>query len=367
MRWSSALAVAVALGLAPGAIRAQARDPGAESDEALSADGWEFDEERATPGHLGAGFLALSLGPVWTGVGHWSAGERETARRLTLAQATSGAGLAAGLLLRGAGSRNEAAREAGGALAAAAASAYVAAWFADVVGAFKGTGVRLPPNTHELPGVSAEVYFTALAARGLPVTSLGVVRVPIVSTRWTVLPFVEAGFDLNYRRIGVGGGYRAPVGHLGVSYVQVGASGFDEHEASGGTGRTQVAADTVLLLDAGDLVAALRGLQWRLSTSAALDYAFFDAFGHRFEGDQRTFTLPVETELGFDANVGVYVGLGYAHRHDSLAGSITPALGVLSGRLGIVPRGRVGVDLRVEQGAFTRVWAGLQLALVGAR
>ena len=56
--------------------------------------------------------------------------------------------------------------------------------------------------------------------------------------------------------------------------------------------------------------------------------------------------------LGFNANQGVHIGMGYRHRRDELVGMTGRRAGMLWGRLGILPRNRVGVDLQIEQSNY---------------
>lgn len=340
--------------------RAQVGDA---SDETLRAEGWEFDEARATPGNVPAGLLAVVVGPAWHGIGHGLAGDRGTANRLFAGQGIALLAAGAGLAVRNVGDESAVARSAGSALLVGGGSLFAATWFADVVGAFKGTADALPRETSELGGLTAEAYFTVLVEQGVGLDSIFVLRVPVVAPRWVLRPDVQIGAGSAYRRVGASAFWRVPLGRHRSSW-DLGAVGFDENVAEYDYGRTSLAGATQVRLDLGDVFEHLGGLMWTNRVELAVDHHWYGEDARRFDPADRRIHLPVEMGLGFNANQGVHVGMGYRHRRDELVGMAGRRAGMLWGRLGILPRNRVGVDLQIEQGAFTRAWLGLQWTLV---
>lgn len=361
-----ALAVFVGLvGLAPAAAQTGPAAPERTDDE-LRDDGWVFDEESARPGSIRGGVMALTLGTAWHGAGHAVVGDRRTSQRLFAAQGI-GVGVAAGgLLLRTLGDTSPEARTSATAMMVTGGSLFAASWVADVVGAFKGTAAPLPPNSDELEGVTVEGYFTTLVEDGLELNNILVARVPVVAERWRLRPEAEIGLDVGYRRFAMRAGWRAPFGaEVSGSFVEIGAIGADENTVAHGYGRTHLAGGATLNLDVGDAFPHLRGLEWQHRVEVAVDYAYFDSDSdRRFDGANRTVHVPVEMGVGFNANQGVHLGFGYRHRRDTLVGMSGTRVGSFWGRLGILPRNRIGVDLMIEQGAYTRAWFGLHWALV---
>jgi hypothetical protein len=337
-------------------------------DEDLREEGWEFTLERSRPGNAAAGVMALTIGPLWHGAGHALAGDRASSNRLVISEGIGLAALTAGLAIRQAGSESETARPIGTTLMVGGASIFVAGWVADVIGSFKGTGADLPQNTSEIRGATLELYFTPLVEGGLNVNSIVVGRVPIVTRRWVLEPAAEFSADLEYRRFAASGAHRVRFGPLDRSFAEFGASGYDERNSGQGWGRTQLASHAEVGLDLGAVFPHLTGLRWTNRLDVAVDHLFFDHDGgRRFQARNRRIHLPVEMGFGFNADQGVHVGFAYRHRSDSLVGMAGNRVGSFEGRLGILPSNRVGVDLRLEQGAFTRAWFGLHWLLSGSR
>lgn len=339
-----------------------------EDDQTLQADGWEFTPERSRPGNAAAGVMALTLGTVWHGAGHALAGDRVSANRLLASQGISVAALTGGVAIRRAGDESPTARSIGTAMMVGGGSVFVAGWLADVIGSFKGTGADLPSNTSEIRGTTLEAYFTPLVEQGLDINSFVVLRTPVVSNRWVLEPAVELSTDIAYRRVGASGGHRVRMGPFDRSYAEFGASGYDERQTEQGWGRTLLASHAELGLDLGAVFPHLVGLRWTNRIDLAVEHLFFEHDrNRRFRAENRRVRLPIEMALGFNADQGVHVGLAYRHRDDLLVGMAGRRVGSFEGRLGILPRNRIGVDLRLEQGAFTRAWFGLHWLLSGRR
>lgn len=339
-----------------------------QQDEDLREEGWEFTPERSRPGNAAAGVMALTIGTVWHGAGHALAGDRASSNRLLISQGIGLAALTAGVAIRQAGDETATARSIGTTLMVGGGSVFVAGWIADVIGSFKGTGADLPQNTSEIRGATLEAYFTPLVEGGLDVNSIIVARVPVITRRWVLEPDAQFAAELDYRRFGASGGHRVRFGPLDRSYAEFGASGYDERNTTQGWGRTQLASHTEVGLDLGAIFPHLTGLRWTNRLDIAVDHYFFDHNdGRRFQSRNRSVHLPVEMALGFNADQGVHVGFAYRHRSDSLVGMAGRRVGSFEGRLGILPRNRIGVDLRIEQGAFTRAWFGIHWLLSGNR
>ena len=360
------LCVSITL-LVPATAAAQSTaQVGEQSDEALRADGWEFSEQGATPGSIPGGVLALVLGAPWHGVGHTIANDRDSARRLLATEGIALGIFAAGIITRTVGDQSATARTIGTTVAVSGGGMFAAGWLADVVGAFKGTALPLPRNSAEIRGATIEGYVTTLVESGLDLNAIGVVRVPVYAERWVMIPEIHLGFDAAYRRFGALAGWRAPFGANRISFLELSSSGLDEHVSQHGYGRTQFAGGATLNLNIGDILPHLNGLIWTHRIEVAVDHHYFASLGNqRFRRDGRQVHVPVETSVGFNANQGLYVEVGYQHRRDALIGMLgrNGDVGAFWGRVGFSPRNRLGIDLRVEQGAYTRAWFGLQWSL----
>ena len=237
---------------------------------------------------------------------------------------------------------------------------------ADVIGAYKGGASDIPPSTAEMPGLGAELFVTALTDRGVGVTSVMAGALPLVAGPLVVRPAVEFGFDLDYRLLSAYVGYRIALGRRS-SRLELGALGLDEGFDGQGAGRTRLAGAVTLVTDLGDITPHLSGLSWSNRIEPAWEYTWFEFDDRRrFRRSMRTFHVPYEFELDFNVDQTVNLGLGYAHRRDLLVGAIGRRAGAAHLRLGVVPRRRVGIELRLEQGAFTRAWFGLRWQLVRA-
>lgn len=342
-------------------------DPRALDDDELAADGWDFRERPSTPGSVGAGVLAITAGSVVHGAGHMALGDRPSWLRLLIGEAI-------GVVAFGAGTAVDATTDGdggevvGAALQTAGASMFIATWLADVVGAFKGTGTKLANNTREVSGLSLELFYSALVADGVEASNLATVSLPLVTRRLVVTPTVEADAALDYRHVTADVAWRQHFTWRPLTWVELAAVGVEEYIDSAGVGRNEVGARLGFSLDVGDVIPHVRGLVWRNHVGVSASWLYFDSDARRrFVGDQGLLRVPWGFRLDMNLNRSVNLGLGYEGPDDRLVGAASPRFGRAIGRVAVVPRNRIGVELRLEQGAFTRLWAGLRWQLVAGR
>ena len=319
-------------------------------------------------GSATAGLLALTVGSLWHGVGHFAVGDRPTMWRLLAVEAAA-LGLAASGVLTQALGEGEGARAAGRVLNLSAASLFLGSWVADVVGAVKGNGSDLPDNTMELRGLALEAYYTLLLADGLDIGNVGVGRMSILSGRLVALPEIEFQTDLNYLGIGGYAGYRHPLSRFSrQTFVELGGGLREDRVRAWDYGRTQLRTRAMLSLDLGVLVPHLSGLVWRNAVEVTADHTWLDnSLRNRFAEDARTWAVPFEFLLSGNISRYVNVQAGYRSRQDLLVGQPTPDFGVVSGRVSVVPVNRLGIDLQLDYGAFVRLWAGIRYVVAGSR
>ncbi len=339
-----------------------------QTDDALTVEGWEFQRQEVVRGSATAGLLALTVGSLWHGVGHFAVRDRPTMWRLLVAEA-SALGLAAGGVLTLALAEGEGARAVGRLLNLSAASLFLGSWVADVVGSVKGNGSELPENTMELRGLSLEAYYTLLLEEGLGINTVGVGRMSILSGRLVAQPEVEFQTDLDYLGLGGYAGYRHPLSRFSrQTFLELGGGIREDRVRSWDAGRTQVRARAMLSLDLGVLIPHLSGLVWRNGVEVTADHTWLaDSRRNHFAADARTWALPFDFALSGNISRYVNVQAGYRSRRDLLVGQQTPDFGVLFGRVSVVPVNRLGIDLQVEQGAFVRLWAGIRYVIAGPR
>lgn len=341
-------------------VGTDAPDPRDLDDATLEEDGWEFSRQRANPGSPGAGAFALTLGSSVHGSGHFLARDQRTGWRLLAMQ---GVGLS--LFVTGAigwsVSDGAAAREVATTMQAMGASVSTAAWLADVLGATKGSGADLPRNTRRANGLSGEFGFAALVGEATPVASTLRFALPWETRAFVLAPEVELSTDLDARRVG---GYAA--GRIGLSkrrgsFLELGSGGFDEWFGADGYGRTSIRGTILLSLDFGDFFRHLAHFVWENDLSIAVDYArFATSGGAAFRRSQRSMHLPFGFLIHTNLDQGVNLAVGYRHDRDRWVGTLSSRAGTIQGRLGIVPRNRLGIELRAEQGAYTRVEVGVR-------
>lgn len=342
-------------------------DPRTLADDDLAGQGWEFRERPSTPGSVGAGVLALTAGSVVHGAGHMALADRRSWLHLLVGEVI-------GVVAFGTGTAVDAATDgdggeiAGAALQTAGASLFIATWIADVVGAFKGTGTKLATNTRELPGLNLEVFYSALVADGIDASNLATVSLPLVTRRLVVTPTVEADATLDYRHLSADVAWRQHFTWRPLTWFEVAAIGVEEYVDSAGFGRNEVGGRVGFSLDVGDVLPHVRGLVWRNHVGVASSWLYFDSDGRRrFVRDQQQLRVPWGFRLDMNVNRSVNMGVGYEGPDDRLVGSASSRFGRAIGRVAVVPRNRIGVELRLEQGAFTRLWAGLRWQLIAAR
>lgn len=365
---SALAALLVALASLPASAQVGARpDPTRLDDGALAEEGWSFSPERTSPGSPGAGLVALTGGSLWHGVGHLMVDDRRSSLRLLAMEGVAVAAFAGGTLARRLGD-GPAIREAGATIQVAATSVFAASWIADVLGATKGGGSDLPENTRRLDGLAAEAYFASLLGGANTVTNAVVLRLPWEARRGALVPYAELGGDLAYTRLGVLGGVRFPLGAREDSWLQLGGGGEETRDREAGTGRTQLRAQAHLSLDLGEWFPHLRGLVWENDLSLAVDHLLLESDGlRRFRADTRTWNVPYGFALHVNVDRVVNLGIGYRRDHDALVGDLGRRVGQLVGRLSIVPRNRLGIELEGQQGASTRILLGLRYVFFGQR
>jgi hypothetical protein len=365
--WLAGVCVLVGLFLAPLAT-VHAQQVTERSDQELRDDGWVVDRRASQKGSLLGGLLAMTVGFAWHGVGHFYVGERITARRLVAAEAMSVALLLGGAAVQST-SQGEAGRAAGRTMVAAGASAFVVSWLADIVGAFKGTGSGLPINTLNAESFTVEVNYTLLLENGLDITNLAVLRLPLVTRRVVFVPAANISTDLDYRFFSAFAGYRQPLrSDRRDAFLEFGGGASDEYFDSAGAGRTQLRARVLWSWDLGAWANHLDGLVWRTGLNLTADHFYFDSQNRRrLQQANRIWALPAEFSFSANVNRDVNVSMGYHQSRDMLGGGGGSANGAFYGRLSVVPLGRIGVDLMVERGRFTRLGAGLRYVVSGRR
>lgn len=344
-----------------------------EGDEEPTADalrdaGWSFLDEDTRPGQALAGLLAGTVGAAAHGVGHLVIGDEQTALRLFILQGAAMAAFVTGVAVRSAAPGSAFVVGASEAVAVTAGGVFMATWAGDMVGAFRGTATPavFPPLVPD--GVVAEAAFTRVFAQGLPVRDLAVVGIPMRFGRLGVVPEVEADPRLRYRRLSLGVGWERLFPD-GLSSVEGRLIGVDEWTRPAAAGRAQGGVEGVLRLDGGVVAPHLSGLVWEHRLAVMADgLALGSAWdGWRFRQDTVRWHAPVETAVELAVNPVVHLTAGYRHRDDLLVGTLGDRAGVLWGRLGLVPRNRVGAEVMVEQGSFLRIWLRLRWVVREAR
>lgn len=367
-----ATALAFVLVAAIGPVRpahAQTRDDDLLQldDDALRADGWQFRDEAFEPGSVAGGILAVTAGSVFHGAGHLFVGDEGTWVPLVLAELTSIAFVAAGVTLA-AQNPNTAVEPLGEALAVTGVSTFVASWAIDVLGAFKGTGSELPKNTVDPRGLSAEVMYSVLVVNGTSPRNIASLSVPLRTTRLHLVPTGEVSTELAIVRGALDVEWREPLTDRGTTTIGLGVTAAEEWFSTDHVGRSRGEVRAVARLDIGEVFPHLGGLIWQNHVGLAADWWSFAADGYaRFRAANRTVTVPAGFLMTMNVNPGVNLTGGYEHRRDEWVGAIGRHAGYLWGRIRVTPRGRIGLDLRLDIGAHVRAWAGLRWSLAGGR
>jgi len=334
------------------------------TDDVLAERGWMFRRDSIVPGSVGAGIFAMTLGAVWHGGGHFLIGDDRSWRQLLIGEAVALGLIGSGVTLDRA-LRMPAVEPFAGVLKVSGGSLFAMTWIADVLGSFKGDATRFPPNTSSPLGLAAEVYYAPIVGGGLVVTDLLVLRMPYHGPRGVIVPAIELGPSSQYRSLSLYGGYRWRRAPAAPSFFEWGASITDARDGEADAGRTRVETLVAYELDVGRWLPHLGGLIWRNEVGLSLEgirVASDDA--PRFSEGRRLWGVPASFSLGVNLNRGVHVSGGYRHRRDLLVGGMRERLGSVWGRIDIVPRNRIGIDLMLERGAFTRVWLGLRIVIL---
>jgi hypothetical protein len=333
----------------------------------LAQEGWEFREIPGTPGSIPGGVVALTLGAVLRGAGHFAVGDRKTWVPLLASQPIAIGMIAGGARLARAGTSDRF-EPVGTALAVLGASVLAAGWATDVLGSFKGGGGDLPANTEEIEGLAFEALYTT-SAPGSPETSnLLVVRVPWITPHTVVRPEVQSTTTLGFRHVALQAGWRQNIGRLRTSHLELRFDGLEQYSATAGAGRTVLGGTLATRTDIGEFFPHVRGLHWTNGIGVLFDYPYFDHEGRvRLQRANRVIRVPVESRLSVNVSRGVSISAGYRHRRDLLVGGIGRNMGAVDLRVGLVPLNRIGFEVAVEQGARTRIWIGFRWFAVGGR
>lgn len=336
-------------------------EPWLQTDEQLRAQGWEFSDHSFRRGSPLAGLAALTIGVPFHGVGHLLVGDNDSMFRLLISQVLALGVTGVGTIMRDAAPHRNGVWASGAALQVAGLSAFTAGWVTDVVGSFKGTTVPLPRNSAELQGMAVDLHYTVLFSNEVEVTSVGVVGFQWLGERFSLRPLFSFGPGEGYYRGDLHGEYRHPIWRGGHSHFSVWGELGEEVFGGSGWGREVALGGLGVSVDMGDIIEHTRGLVWKLKVGAGVQSFHYRAQRHRrfLPGNVRVM-VPVETSIAMNLNRGLNVELGYRHRPDELAGTVARFGGTLYQQFTVLPINRLGIAMRLEQGAYLRLWVGLR-------
>lgn len=344
-----------------GFSRRDEEEPWMLDDSQLRASGWEFRDQSFRRGSPLAGFTALTAGIPFHGVGHLMVGDNDAMFRLLISEVVALGVTGVGTLMRNAATRRNGVWATGAALQVSGLSVFAAGWLADVVGSFKGTTVPLPTNSIDFQGIAADVHYTILFSDEVDVTSVGVVGFQFGSERVFIRPQFSFGPADNYYRGSLFAEYRHPLKLGENTYVTVWGEVGEEFVASNGWGREILLGGLGLSVDLGDILDHTRGLVWKLRVGAGVQSFHYASQGHRlFLRRNIRVMLPVETSMAMNLNRGLNVEIGYQHRPDELVGALSRFGGALYQQFTVLPIDRLGISIRLEEGAYFRLWAGVR-------
>lgn len=336
-------------------------EPWLFSDEELRAAGWEFQDQSFRRGSPLAGLAALTVGVPFHGVGHLLVGDNESMFKLLISEVLALGVTGIGTIMRDAAPHRNATWATGAGLQVAGLSAFAAGWITDVVGSFKGTTVPLPRNSMDLKGAAVDVHYTVLFSDEIDVSSVAVIGFQWSGDRFSMRPVFSFGPTENYYRLDVLGEYRHPLMADGPSYFTLWGEVGEEIFGGSHWGRDTVLVGAGLSIDMGDLLEHTRGLVWKLRAGAGVQSFFYRSQrNRRFLAGNTRVIIPVETSIAMNLNRGLNVELGYRHRPDELAGTITRFGGTLFQQFTVLPINRLGISMRLEQGANLRLWVGVR-------
>lgn len=348
-----------------GFARAEEEHPWTLDDEQLRASGWEFREQSFRRGSPLAGFAALTAGIPFHGVGHLLVGDNDAMFRLLISEVVALGVTGIGTLMRNAAPHRNGVWATGAALQVSGLSAFAAGWLTDVVGSFKGTTVPLPANSIDFKGMAADLHYTVLFSDEVDVTSVGVVGFQWRSDRVFIRPEFSFGPGEQYYRGSLFAEYRHPLKLGENSYFSVWGEVGEEFVASNDWGREILLGGVGLSLDMGDVLEHTRGLVWKLRVGGGIQSFHYASQNHRlFLRRNIRAMLPVETSMAMNLNRGLNVEVGYRHRPDELVGSLSRFGGALYQQFTVLPINRLGISIRLEEGAYFRLWAGVRYFFV---
>lgn len=343
-------------------FRIQMREePWLLSDEQLRDAGWEFRDQSFRRGSPLAGLAALTIGIPFHGVGHLLVGDNDSMFRLLISEVLALGVAGVGTIMRDAAPHRNGVWASGSALQVAGLSAFAAGWLTDVVGSFKGTTVPLPRNSANLKGMAVDLHYTVLFSNEVEVTSVGVVGFQWLGERFSLRPVFAFGPGEGYYRGDLLGEYRHPFWRSSQSYFSVWGEIGEEIFGQSDWGREVALFGLGVSVDMGDLLEHTRGLVWKLRAGTGVQSFHYSSQQHRrfLPGNVRLL-VPVETSIAMNLNRGLNVELGYRHRPDELAGTVARFGGTLYQQFTVLPINRLGIAMRLEQGAYLRLWVGVR-------
>ncbi len=339
-------------------------DPWTLQDDQLRASGWQFEDRQFRRGSAAAGLAAMTAGLPFHGVGHLIVGDNEAMFRLLVSEVLSLGVMGVGTLMRTGATRHNGLWAGGAMLQVAGASAFGAGWITDIVGSFKGTTVPLPANSSWMEGMAVDMHYTLLFSGEIDVSSVGVVGFQWRTKRFFIRPEFSFDFDGGYYRANLQGDYAIPLGFGQNTYALLWSELSEEIVSRSHWGREVLLGGVGLRLDVGDLFEHIRGLVWELRLGAGVEAFHHQAQNHRlFLRRNIRVMLPVQTSITMNLNRGVNVEVGYRHRPDDLVGTLTRYGGTLSQQLTVLPVRQLEIAIRLEEGAYFRLWVGLRYYL----
>ena len=337
------------------------QEPWEMDEEELEEAGWYSEDTDTHPGSLSDGLLALTLGTIVHGIGHYNAGDVRTGDQLLRSEGIALGAFGIGVLVTELTNNDGNLAFLDGFFTVFGASLFVASWLVDVIGTFKGSGTDFPPNSRSLSQISASAAYSHLVDVGFPMENALNVQIRLDSGDLYLYPRSLIGINHGYFSVGAATGFRFGLGRRLLSFFQLQLEGdevvFDEL----GFAFEAIVVSTGFSVDLGDFSAHLDGLVYHYDVGLGAQFFRFD-FEERLnisssEDDSQTL-LVVDTGLSANLADELRLDFGYLQRPEQVFGNLSHDFGAFFATLTYTLSTELDFYLDARLGGGFQIFAG---------
>jgi hypothetical protein len=312
---------------------AQTLDEGAElgemSDEALEEAGWVFLDSQGDSGSRTGGVMALTVGTLVHGVGHFYAGDSRTGRILLIAEGVGLGMIVSGLLLENLSNSEGSWSPLYEPLVPIGGGLFATTWLLDVIGTFIGSGQVATETETETEsaenGLGFGLNYTTYSLSFIDLSHSSTFQVRGELPPFYFYPEATLGLGYRYYEFDVEGGLKFSLGRRELSFVSLEVEAGRQFFSELGYSLWALSASLGISVDLGDIFPHLDNLNFYGEVGAGTQIYHFD-FNTEVSPSGTSFLI-VETGFGARPIPPLLLEFGYIERPDRLIGKLSQTVG----------------------------------------